>query len=74
MNFGDYFRSTAPRFPRLNVKCINCSMRASVGCNDCRAPLCKKHAALEGDLYKCREHRKRLTMEPSVKGELDLKI
>jgi hypothetical protein len=70
MNFGEHFRSMAPRFPRLDVRCIYCPTRATVGCNDCRAPLCKKHAALEVDLYKCREHRKRLTVEATTKGEL----
>jgi hypothetical protein len=68
MNFGDYFRSP---FPKLNFpKCIYCPCRSTVACNDCRAPLCKKHAAVEVDLYKCREHRKRLTVEATTKGEL----
>lgn len=68
MNFGDYFRGKGGlSLPR----CVYCPMRAAVGCNDCNAPLCKKHATVEGDKFKCRDHRARIDVaEASVKGEL----
>jgi hypothetical protein len=51
--------------------CIYCSSKASLGCADCGAPMCKKHATIEGDKFKCREHRARIEVaEGSVKGEL----
>ena len=67
MNFGDYFRGSR-RFPKL-PSCIYCPSKASVGCNDCGAPMCNKHAAVEGEKFKCREHRARIEAV-SVKGEL----
>lgn len=67
MNFGDYFRGNGNRL-RL-PSCIYCASKAALGCNDCGAPMCKKHATVEGEKFKCREHRARVEAV-SVKGEL----
>jgi hypothetical protein len=61
MNFGEYFRA-----PRIRY----CSTRAESDCADCGNPMCKKHRTQEGDVFKCGDHQKRLTMEASVKGEV----
>lgn len=75
MNFGAYFRALPPapgqpRPPKLPV-CIYCTNKARVGCHDCNAPLCEKHATVEASVfYKCRECRKRLRPIESAKGVL----
>ena len=52
-------------------QCIFCPMRASVGCHDCKAPLCRKCAIEEAGVWKCRQHRKRVLREETVKGEIE---
>lgn len=69
MNFGDYMGQHGRQFPRL-PSCIYCPSRAAIGCHDCGAPMCKRHAAVEVDLVKCREHAKRLIVGVVTKGVL----
>jgi hypothetical protein len=71
VNFGSYFRALPSLYPKLPMpKCIYCSSKASAGCKDCGAPLCKKHASIEADTFKCRAHRKRVLVGEVVKGEI----
>jgi hypothetical protein len=51
--------------------CIYCPSKARVGCHDCGAPMCQKHATVEsGVFYKCRQHTKKLVAGESERGVL----
>lgn len=55
---------------KIRIQCAFCSMPASRGCADCKAPLCAKHSVEEARQYKCRDHRKRVFVGERVKGEI----
>jgi hypothetical protein len=67
--FADYNRKPTP--PKLPMpRCIYCASKAKFGCHDCGAPMCKRHATVEGNTLKCRAHKKKLDGILVTKGVL----